>query len=1186
MDELEYKVFFNTIFDQEDYGVVITDLDRTILNVNLAVCKWLDHSQEDLIGKDFMSLVNPDDVLSGPPDLLSLQAGIPVRRERRMLRKNGSWLNVEVVARKMGQNRITVLITDISMRKQALESSEKNFRRIVETAHEGIWQMDAHHFTTFVNKQMADMLRYTIDEMLGQKVEYFLFQEDHAFHQKRMNLRHAGKDELYERRFRKKDGSECWTFASVTALMDDAGNFQGSFGLFTDITQRKIDEQILLNSQERLLTLINASPDIICFKDEAGRWMLANDGLLQLYGLTGVDYKGKSEFELAEFTAPIFQDTFRNCQGSDDAAWALGSLFRTVENIPDTTGRMHTFDVVKVPLYNNDGSRNGLIVYGRDITDFKAAESALRQSEEKYRQIAEYTSDVIWMMNTNLKYTYVSPSIFSQRGFTPEEFVQLDIRGIYTPASLEKVKQIAAEGFELSESGKLDRDYVASAELQHICKDGSVRDADVRIRPILDNNGKLIGAHGVSRDITEQKLAREKLRMLSDFQAKLLNINEFSEMHKLVTDTVLNLLGEGIVISTNIDSLSQTGKLMAYSSRDFDAGTIRNLVGTDPEEIEFSLSYYSPQSLEQFTSGRFELVDGGLATLLSRLVPEEQIAEIASLINLPHFYTVGYVHQGQHLGGLLMLVSSPVEKYADIISMMVNQAAVVINRLRTQMAFNESESRFRMAFSTSPDSISINRMDSGVFVEVNNGFSSFTGYSREEALGRSTLELNLWYYPDDRNHLMKELEKNGMIRNLEAIFRRKSGEMTTALISSTVFHLDGVPHIFSIISNIDEIKKTQFELIRAKEEAEEASRIKTAFLNNISHEVRTPMNAIIGFTELLQTEEFTPAEHDRYLGIVQSNANQLLSIIDDVLEVSRLDSGRIPLNKVQFSLNDLVEEIQLSMNEPVQRKGLHLWNRVDCGEDNDFVVADMEKIRQVIQGLIGNAIKFTPDGSISFGCIKKENEIEFFVRDTGIGIAAEDKEKIFERFYQVKDTAAPGIHGTGLGLSIARGLAEVMQGTIRVESKPLVGSVFYLTIPYDKPQFPVTDPSTHLPITLENLTILIAEDENFNYELISVLLEKHAKTLIRAVNGIEVMACLRKQKPDLILMDLKMPVMDGFEATRRARALFPDVRIIALTAYSQPEDARKAMQAGCNGFVTKPIRTQELFDAITRVLRH
>jgi PAS domain S-box-containing protein len=1186
MDEMEYKEFYHTIFDQEDYGVVITDLERKILSANLAVCQWMNYSQEELAGTDLMSWVHPEDILNDPPDVLSLHSGFPVRKERRIKKKNGSWLRAEVVARKMGENRFVILVTDISRSKQALEASEESFRRIAETAREGIWQMDASHTTVFVNQQMADMLGYTIAEIMGQKVETFLFPKDDEFHRQRMRLRHAGEDELYERRFRKKDGTECWTFASVTALTDSSGTFQGSFGLFTDITGRKTDEQILRNSQEQLQTLINASPDIICFKDDEGRWMLANDGLLQLYGLKGIDYIGKSEFELAEFTAPIFREAFRNCKGSDDGAWALGSLFRAVENIPDTTGRMHTFDVVKVPLFHDDGSRKGLIVYGRDITEFKATESALRQSEEKYRQIAEYTSDVIWMMNTNLKYTYVSPSIFSQRGFTQEEFIQRDIGTIYTPASLEKVKQISMEGFQLSESGHLSQDYVVSVELQHFCKDGTLRDSDVRIRPILDHNGKLIGAHGVSRDITEQKLAREKLRMLADFQSKVLNINEFSEMHFLVTETVLNLINDGIVLSTNIDNLNKSGKVIAYSSIQYDAGSIKKLLGVSPVEISFSLSYYSHEAMERFSSGRVEIVDGGLNTLLSNLVPEEKIKEIASFLNLPYFYTVGYLHQGLHLGGLMILVSSPIDKFSDIITVIVSQAAVALNRMRAEMALSESESRFRLAFSTSPDSITINRMDTAVFVEVNDGFTQFTGYTRDEALGRSTLELNIWNETKDRDKFLETMMTHGKISNMEAVFRKKSGELTTALMSSTVFHLHGVPHLFTITRDIEDIKLTQLELIRAKEEAEEASRIKTAFLNNISHEVRTPMNAIIGFTELLQSEEFTPAEHERYLGIVQSNANQLLSIIDDVLEVSRLDSGRIPLNKVQFSLNDLMEEIQLSMNETVQRKGLHLWYRVDCGDDNDFIVADMEKIRQVIHGLIGNAVKFTPDGSISFGCIKRDQETEFFVRDTGIGIATDDKERIFERFYQVKQAASPGIHGTGLGLSIARGLAEVMLGTIRVESTPAVGSVFYLTIPYDKPHFPVTDPDTHLPITLENLTILIAEDENFNYELISILLEKHAKTLIRAVNGIEVMAVLRKQKPDLVLMDLKMPVMDGYEATRRARLMFPDLRIIALTAYSQPEDARKAMLAGCNGFVTKPIRTQELFDAITRVLRH
>jgi CheY-like chemotaxis protein len=283
-----------------------------------------------------------------------------------------------------------------------------------------------------------------------------------------------------------------------------------------------------------------------------------------------------------------------------------------------------------------------------------------------------------------------------------------------------------------------------------------------------------------------------------------------------------------------------------------------------------------------------------------------------------------------------------------------------------------------------------------------------------------------------------------------------------------------------------------------------------------------------------------------------------------------------------FSIRELMADIHLSMNELVTGKGLDFSYLVDEQEQKGCVIADMEKVRQVMTGLIGNAVKFTNSGSILFGCAKSEQRLDFFVQDTGLGISVEEQERIFDRFYQVRQDPGLGVRGTGLGLSIARGLAEVMGGDIQVESTPGQGSVFKLSIPFKKAEHQDVSPVSELHSTMDILTILIAEDEDFNYELMEILLAKKVRRLIRASNGTEVLSILQNEKPDLVLMDLKMPVMDGYEATQRARAIYPDLRIIALTAFTQPEDEHRAMAAGCCAFISKPIRKQELFETIRK----
>lgn len=1218
MTESSYESFYHLLFSGSKLGMMIIDYKGQFLDVNPFFCQLVDYDKADLLKLRLDDLMSPEELQLDPPNIQLIDSGETIVKERLICKRNGESIPVEFHIQKLEYNKILVLIHDILVRVKAMQASE-----------------------------------------------------------------------------------------------------------------------------EKLKTLINSSPDIICFKDAEGRWMQANESILNLYGLNGVDYRDKTEFELSDYTAPIFQEAFKNCQGSDDLAWNSGTPSRTMEMIPDVHGNVHFFDVVKVPLFNPDGSRKGIVVFGRDMTEIKQAEKALRESELKYRQIAENTSDVIWMMDDKMRYTYVSPSIFKQRGFTPEEFMALSINEIYPPESLAKVIDIFQSAMEWSRKEKIPHDYSITVEMKHRCHDGSLRDSEVLISPVFDADGNLFGGHGVSRDITDRmrsekalkesedkfrgffenapigiwvedfsavkliidewkannidirqylgnhpdevknlaslvriidlnqtsidmlgetskesfkenlatylneesfvsfkeemiilaegstsfsseipmmtpsglrflnlilaiqpgheenwervlvsfvditqrRMAEEKIWLLTDFQSRLLKVSGLQDIHNLVVNTVHDLLGSGIVVTTNVDYQTANSRIIAHAGLSLSEEILVEMIGSNPFVQDYNLNEISQEDLELFRSGKFEKLPGGLYQLLVGKYPESKTKHIEKLLKIDSIYTVGFVYHDIHLGGLIILALSDLHPFAGTIEMIVSQAAISMNRIKAEIKLKEVEERFRQAFQTSPDSININHLDTGMYIEVNEGFYATTGYTRDEVIGKTSAEINIWGNIDDRSRMIEQLKADGKVKNFEAAFRLKDGSLRTCLMSAAIIQLNGVPHIISITRDIEEIKQAEMDLLQAKEAAEEASRLKTAFLNNISHEVRTPMNAILGFTDLLQTEDFEPHEKDRYFAIVQSNANQLLSIIDDVLEVSRMDSGRIPVTPVQFSLHDLMDEIHLSMKNVVAGKGLHFWYSVDDIGTTDFVVADMEKIRQVITGLIGNAVKFTASGSISFGCFIKDKELVFYVRDTGIGIAPEDQKRVFERFYQVSLEPTTGMHGTGLGLSIAHGLAEVMNGSIRVESTLGVGSVFILTIPYREPHFPKETNSPLTPFSLDVMTILVAEDEDFNYELLEILLGKQTRQLMRACNGTEVLDILQKKKPDLVLMDLKMPVMDGFEATRRAKKLFPDLHIIALTAYTQPEDERRAIEAGCSAFISKPIRKQELLEIIRRIVR-
>ncbi|MGC8803211.1 MAG: PAS domain S-box protein, partial [Bacteroidales bacterium] len=494
-----------------------------------------------------------------------------------------------------------------------------------------------------------------------------------------------------------------------------------------------------------------------------------------------------------------------------------------------------------------------------------------------------------------------------------------------------------------------------------------------------------------------------------------------------------------------------------------------------------------------------------------------------------------------------------------------------------RLALDESNERFKLAFQTSPDSININRMSDGLYVEVNEGFCNITGYSREEVLGKTSHELNIWVNPEDRARLVKELQEKGYCENLQAQFRCKDGRTLTGLMSARIILLKGVPHILNITRDISSRIEMEQQLVEAKNKAEESDRLKTAFLHNISHEIRTPMNAIMGFAELLRNEGLTTERKAKYLDIIINSSRQLLSIVNDVLEISRLESQTVPMHISTFNLNHLAEELyQLYL--PKIRK-LSFTFHCELETEKAYVEGDKEKIGQILTNLLNNALKFTPAGSITFGYNIRQDNIVWYVKDTGIGIPEEEQEKIFERFYQANLTIAQLKGGSGLGLSIVKNLVELMGGHIWLESTPGAGSTFYVSIPY-QPAKKTQSSHASIPISLNQLNILVVEDNFSNFDLIEHLLTQYGASISWAKTGTEALQKISKNSYHIVLMDIKLPEMDGLTATRLIKQQHPHLPIVAVTAYSSPEDQKEAQEAGCDAFLTKPIDKNELFDII------
>ena len=378
---------------------------------------------------------------------------------------------------------------------------------------------------------------------------------------------------------------------------------------------------------------------------------------------------------------------------------------------------------------------------------------------------------------------------------------------------------------------------------------------------------------------------------------------------------------------------------------------------------------------------------------------------------------------------------------------------------------------------------------------------------------------------------------------------------------------------------ITDRKRMEEELMSAKDRAEESNRLKSAFLANMSHEIRTPLNAIIGFSNILASTE-EEQEKQEYINIIESNNTLLLQLISDILDLSKIEAGTLEFSYSNIDLNDMIKEVENITKCRMEGSGVQLIAKTPLS--SCFIRTEKNRLMQVINNFLTNAIKFTQKGSITFGYEIRDKMLYFHVTDTGCGIPANKKDSIFGRFVKLNSFA----QGTGLGLSICRTIIEHMNGTIGVESEEGKGSTFWFTIPYQPARLSEKKAEEFQPITVQKdkLTILIAEDNESNYRLFQSILRKEY-SLIHAWDGQEAIEKFKEHQPQIILMDINMPRMDGYEATKEIRKLSADVPIIAITAFAYASDEQRVLENGFDGYMSKPINAPLLKQQIASILQ-
>ncbi len=513
----------------------------------------------------------------------------------------------------------------------------------------------------------------------------------------------------------------------------------------------------------------------------------------------------------------------------------------------------------------------------------------------------------------------------------------------------------------------------------------------------------------------------------------------------------------------------------------------------------------------------------------------------------------------------------------------------ITKRKLAELALRDSEERFRHSFDYSASGSCLVGLD-GRFQRVNQVFKEMTGYGESELADLHFADIT---YAQDLEIGSSKLSKllSGEIdhTSFEKRYITKDKRIIWTHVSASLIRDANLKPQFFITQIIDITvqKQNETDLIKAKNEAENSDRLKSAFLANMSHEIRTPMNGILGFAGLLKEPGLTGSDQKEYIDIIEKSGLRMLNIINDIVSISKVESGQMELSVKETNINEQIEYIYLFFKPEADQKGLHFQYCNSLPSDKASIHSDGEKIYAILTNLVKNALKFTKSGFIEFGydLVQKKDaaELKFFIKDSGVGIDLDHQQVIFERFRQGSESLSRNYEGAGLGLSISKAYVEMLGGTIWVESTEGKGSTFFFTLPYNPEALETEETATSLVVKepIKTIKILIAEDDEISSLYILTIVKAFSHDILCVRNGVEAVDVCRKNPDiDLVLMDTKMAKMDGLEATRQIREFNANVIIISQSALALTGDKELALAAGCNDYIAKPIVRQNLLKLI------
>jgi PAS domain S-box-containing protein len=934
-----------------------------------------------------------------------------------------------------------------------------------------------------------------------------------------------------------KGGLKKYISATCTPLRAEAGELVGVVVAFRDINSIRSSELATENEDQKLKRILNSAPIGMITLDDTREICEVNQAALEIMEKPNKMVAGNkigdaigckgSKIDRNECGTSV-ECTLCSLRIATDEAFESDKYTRDIEfnKVIVRNGKelSYWFRASITPLYIK-GKRN-VIVSIMDITDRKNKEIAITKSRDFCMNVIDHLPDLVWSTNLNMEYDFVNKGFLDFTGIKIENALGNGWKDIIHSEDIEEYINIYSEAFKKRDTFK------ASIRLRR--KDGEYRWCTSRGGPYYDLEGQFIGYVGKIYDVTEKRIGDEAL-------------NRYKLLSQHAKDLILFVDTNGQIIEANEAAVKAYGytqeellNLTVFDLRRRDDVAIGQLYEAGIKGITFEAVHFrkNGSSFPVEVSSKSTIIDGKKVILsIIRNISERKEAEKEVLES---------------------------QRRYDSLFMNMN-AAFAYHKL----IFDEAENVIDFEY-----------------LQVNSTFEAYFGRNKDVLIGKRFTDV----FPTEKGRYDKsgfyKVALTGKSEFVESYF----SNITQRWYSVAVYSPE--KNCFAVIfTDIHDRKMSELELKKAKEDAEAASKAKSEFLANMSHEIRTPLNGMLGMIDLTMLSQITIEQHEN-LSTAKLCANQLLNIINDILDFSKLEAGKLSIQNSNFDIKALVEETIKIHALKAADKGLEL-NYQFAYSVPQYLFGDPHRLQQILNNLISNAIKFTERGEILVtikidkNC-KNKLGLLFSVSDTGMGIDAEEKNKLFKSFSQLNSTITKKHGGTGLGLVISKQLVEMMGGSIWLESEKGKGSIFYFTSCFEDGQaLSIKSKDIDANPNTEYLKILLAEDDSVNQRVLIKLLKERGYSVELATNGQEAVAMYIAKKYDVVLMDIQMPEMDGIEATKMIREIESHynshIPIIALTAFALDGDRERFIAIGMDDYLSKPIKMEELYQKLDNI---